>query len=301
MIVGYIKGQSLSLSSPTIASGTIDHLTAFFTFLSSEWEECNEIWVHFSQGDKVYDAEVIDGKVNKDQHINLDKGEWEVYLHGNVNVNGEVVERITTEKETLFVKESGIVDGNPFPSVDESTAEKILAKANYAVEIAEGVREDFDDMPTGGLTPEQEAEIQANTAARHTHDNYWSLSDLHCVASEAEQGGNNPFPIVPDYVGVDRPTFRGSYLRYDSDGAVINKVDKKEENGSKFFRMYFNKGILDTLFNVPPFLDIPVKEINEKTEIGLNGTGLELDLGVGSGGGGGITITDDGNGNVTIA
>jgi hypothetical protein len=109
---------------------------------------------------------------------------------------------------------------------------------------------------------------------------------LHCEASEAEQGGNNPFPILPDIVGVDRPTFRGNYLRYDSDGAVINKVDKKEENGSKFFRMYFNKGILDTLFNVPPFLDIPVKEINEKTEIGLNGTGLELDLGVGTGGGG---------------
>lgn len=150
MIVGYIKGQSMMLSSPTIASGTIDHLTAFFTFLSSEWEECNEIWVHFAQGDTVYDAEIIEGKVNKDQHINLDKGEWEVYLHGNVNVNGEVVERITTEKETLFVKESGIVDGTPFPSVEESTAEKILAKAQYAVEVAEGVREDFDNIDTGG-------------------------------------------------------------------------------------------------------------------------------------------------------
>lgn len=137
MIVGYIKGQSLSLSSPTIASGTIDHLTAFFTFFTSEWEQCNEIWVHFSQGDTVYDAEIIEGKVNKNQHINLDKGEWEVYLHGNVNVNGEVIERITTEKETLFVKESGIIDGNPFPSVDESTAEKILAKAQYAVNEVE--------------------------------------------------------------------------------------------------------------------------------------------------------------------
>ena len=150
MIVGYIKGQSLSLSSPTIASGTIDHLTAFFTFLSSGWEQCSEIWVHFSQGDTVYDAEIIEGKVSKDQHINLDKGEWEVYLHGNVNVNGEVIERITTEKETLFVKESGIVDGTPFPSVEESTAEKILAKAQYAVEVAESVREDFDNINTGG-------------------------------------------------------------------------------------------------------------------------------------------------------
>lgn len=179
MIVGYIKGQSLSLSSPTIASGTIDHLTACFTFLSSEWEKCNEIWVHFSQGDTVYDAEIVEGKVEKNQHINLDKGEWEVYVHGNVTANGEVVERITTEKETLYVKESGIVDGTPFPSVEASTAEKILAKAQYAVEVAEGVREDFDDMPTGGgLTPEQKAEIQANTAARHTHANKDTLDKL---------------------------------------------------------------------------------------------------------------------------
>lgn len=128
------------------------------------------------------------------------------------------------------------------------------------------------------------AKIQSWADKIHTHDNYWSLCDLYCEASEAEQGGNNPFPILPDVVGVDRPTFRSNYLRYDSDGAVINKVEKKEENGSKIFRMYFNKGILDILFDVPPFVDIPVKEINEKTEIGLNGTGLELDLGVGAGG-----------------
>lgn len=129
------------------------------------------------------------------------------------------------------------------------------------------------------------AKIQSWADKIHTHDNYWSLSDLHCVASEVEQGGNNPFPILPDVVGVDRPTFRSNYLRYDSDGAVVNKIEEKSENGSKFFRMWFDKGILDTLFDVPLFIDIPVTAIEEKTEIGLNGTGLELDLGVGTSGG----------------
>lgn len=465
MIVGYIKGQSLSLSSPTIASGTIDHLTAFFTFFTSEWEQCNEIWVHFSQGDTVYDAEIVEGKVEKNQHINLDKGEWEVYVHGNVTANGEVVERITTEKETLYVKESGIVDGTPFPSVEESTAEKILAKAQFAVDeigrledkieesaispeqeaqiqsntamiedillngrnllkngdlssregwltsglslkfdngymeiskaetsgranfyqsasqnpllnksenaemytvsievmkisgveipanssfeihfggttkrlianiptdLNEGVwtkikattptnfepsgnmvarifvgknaggfacrnakleswttaleflNEKIDDMPTGGgLTPEQEAEIQANTAARHTHNNYWSLSDLHCEASEIQQGGNNPFPILPDYVGVDRPTFKGNYLSYCSDGAVIGKVEEKDD-GEKFLRLWLYKGPSDYNFDVPDFIDIPVKAINEKVEdfpsIGTNGAGVEVEF-----------------------
>lgn len=147
------------------------------------------------------------------------------------------------------------------------------------------------------------AKIQSWADKIHTHDNYWSLSDLHCEASEAEQGGNNPFPIVPDYVGVDRPTFRGSYLSYCSDGAVIGKVEEKGD-GEKFLRLWLYNGPLNTNFNVPDFIDIPVKAINEKIEespsIGNNGAGLEVDLGVG-GGGGGITVTDDGNGNVTIA
>jgi hypothetical protein len=50
--------------------------------------------------------------------------------------------------------------------------------------------------------------------------------------------------------------------------------------------MYFDKGVLDTLSDVPLFVDIPVNAIAEKVEIGLNGTGLELDLSVGTGGGG---------------
>lgn len=168
----------------------------------------------------------------------------------------------------------------------ETAEPQIITKSpivsGFITQSINGVEASADSNPN--LLARIWAKIREWADKIHTHDNYWSLSDLYCEASEVEQGGNNPFPILPDYVGVDRPTFRGNYLRYNSDGAVINEVEKKEENGSKFFRMYFNKGILDTLFNVPPFVDIPVKEINEKTEIGLNGTGLELDLGVGSGG-----------------
>lgn len=131
------------------------------------------------------------------------------------------------------------------------------------------------------LTSEQLANLEANTAARHTHENYWSLSDLHCVASEVEQGGNNPFPILPNYVGVDRPTYRGNYLSYCSDGAVIGKVEEKDD-GEKFLRLWLYKGPSDYNFDVPDFIDIPVKAINEKVEdfpsIGTNGAGVEVEF-----------------------
>lgn len=128
----------------------------------------------------------------------------------------------------------------------------------------------------------------------HTHDNYWTLTDFYCEASELE--ADNEFPILPDYVGVDRPTFRGNYLRYSSDGGVIRKVEEKGDGDDKFLRLWFDKGVLDTLFDVPDFIDIPVKLVNEKVEeivgpgLVSNSTGLELDLGVGSSGeGGGLT------------
>ena len=131
------------------------------------------------------------------------------------------------------------------------------------------------------LTSEQLANLEANTAARHTHNNYWSLSDLHCEASEIQQGGNNPFPILPDYVGVDRPTFKGNYLSYCSDGAVIGKVEEKDD-GEKFLRLWLYKGPSDYNFDVPDFIDIPVKAINEKVEdfpsIGTNGAGVEVEF-----------------------
>lgn len=145
MISGFIKGQELTLTSPIIASGTIDYLSANFIFFTNEWKDLDEIWVHFQKGDNIYDAKVVNGKVDKTEHINLDNGEWYVYLHGNEIVDGEVIQRITTEKQKLFVKESGVLSGEVFPTVDASTSEKFLAKANYAVEFAEKLKQDLEN------------------------------------------------------------------------------------------------------------------------------------------------------------
>ena len=131
----------------------------------------------------------------------------------------------------------------------------------------------------------------------HTHENYWTLTDFYCEASELE--ADNEFPTLPDYVGVDRPTFRGNHLRYSSDGGVIRKVEEKGDGDDKFLRLWFDKGVVDTLFDVPDFIDIPVKLVSEKVEEivgpGLisNSLGLELDLGLNSAGGTGGGLTPE--------
>ncbi len=146
MINGFIKGQALTLSSPVIASGTIDYLTARFTFFTNEWEHLDQIWVHFRQGDKVFDAQVVDGRVKEDEHINLTEGEWDVYLHGNTFENGEVKQRITTEPQTVKVVATGNLKGEPFPSVDASTGEKLLAIAKNAENKADKAIEAVADV-----------------------------------------------------------------------------------------------------------------------------------------------------------
>ncbi len=174
---------------------------------------------------------------------------------------------------------------------ESETAEpQIIAKSpvvsGFITQGINGVETEADSNPN--LLARIWAKVREWADKIHTHSNYWSISDLHCEASEVEQGGNNPFPILPDYVGVDRPTFRGNYLSYCSDGAVIGRVEEKDD-GEKFLRLWLYNGPLDTNFNVPDFIDIPVKTINEKVEefpsIGTNGAGLEVDLGVGSSGG----------------
>lgn len=127
----------------------------------------------------------------------------------------------------------------------------------------------------------------------HDHENLKTLAKFACVAADMEQ--DDGFTILPEYIGVDRATFWGNYLRYCSDGGVVKSVEEIEREGTKFLRLRFDMGPLVTNFDVPEFIDIPVSLITERVEEsdgpGLvnNSTGLELDLGVGSGGAGGLT------------
>lgn len=127
MIAGFVRGQSLRLSVPRIAADTIDYLTAKFLFQSSDWDGL-EKWAHFTKGGAVYDVRLTDDGITADAHLNLTAGKWTVYLHGNRYAGGKVVQRITTEIQTLEVLPTGILNGEPLPDIPPSAAEQILAR-----------------------------------------------------------------------------------------------------------------------------------------------------------------------------
>ena len=125
MIYGAVKEQKLVLRAEAVAD-TIDYLTAKFTFMSQDWEGLT-IYAHFKQGETNYSVQLVDGMITESDHLNLGKGEWEVYLHGNEYRNGNVIKRITTNICTLTVLPTGILNGDPFPEAEPSVVEQLIA------------------------------------------------------------------------------------------------------------------------------------------------------------------------------
>lgn len=152
MIIGRVKNQTLEIEQPVIAADTIDYLTALFTF-SPDWNGLTK-WAHFAKGEIVYDIELVNDGIAKDRHLSLSVGSWSVYLHGNEIIGGVVTERITTQVKSLTVEASGVLNGEPLPVTPPSVGEQILAVAQNALSVANGVRADadageFDGVPAG--------------------------------------------------------------------------------------------------------------------------------------------------------
>ena len=144
MINAVVKGQGLKINHPKVVADTIAYLEMSVEFKTTDWNGLVK-YVHFSLGDEHYSFELVDDKITQDMHLDLPEGEWEVYIHGSETQDGEVVQRITTETVILYVSRTGSLDGEPFPELSGSVGERTIAKANEAMEVANGVRKDADD------------------------------------------------------------------------------------------------------------------------------------------------------------
>ena len=134
MMEFYIDGQTIRFTSPVIAANSRDYLTARFHFSGEEWEGCSK-WVHFRQGETVYDLSLENDEISTGMHLNLSLGQWEVYLTGHREET-----RITTVPVLLQVRESGLID-EPLHQIPLSVAEQVDSKANLALEKARAVEE----------------------------------------------------------------------------------------------------------------------------------------------------------------
>lgn len=121
MISAFIKGQTLKIVAPVIVADSIKYLESKFHFQTSDWDGFSK-WAHFKNGETVYDIRLnADDAIRKSDNLNLGAGTWEVYLHGTSKKG----ERITTDVANIEVKQSGALDGEPFPNVPLSVVEQL--------------------------------------------------------------------------------------------------------------------------------------------------------------------------------
>ena len=128
-----VRNQRLSGGRIRLVSDSIDYVEAFFDFRTEDWEGLSK-WAHFSKGEVTYDLNLAEDRITKDMHLNLDEGTWEIKLHGTDSAG---TMRITTDTAFVIVEKFG--EGfNPLPEIPLSAAEQIDAKAELALETAQG-------------------------------------------------------------------------------------------------------------------------------------------------------------------
>ena len=127
IINGFIKSQDLEISAPLIVSDTMNFLEFKFYFQTKEWDGLVK-WAHFKQSNLSYDLPLQGDSILASQGLALLPGPWKIYIHGSEYVNGEVIQRITTDQATFMVEKSGSGQGGPLPIVPPSVGEQLEAR-----------------------------------------------------------------------------------------------------------------------------------------------------------------------------
>lgn len=127
IINGFIKSQDLEISAPLIVSDTMNFLEFRFYFQTKEWNGLVK-WAHFKQFNLSYDIPLQGDSITAAQGLSLPPGPWKLYIHGSEYVDGEVIQRITTDETSFMVERSGCGQGGPLPIVPASVGEQLEAR-----------------------------------------------------------------------------------------------------------------------------------------------------------------------------
>ena len=142
MIKLLIMGQTLSLVTHKVVAGSHNYLEVDATFAGKDWEGLYK-WVHFSKDQMHYVLPMHHDRIEKEDHLDLTGGTWEVYVHGNDILEDEITERITTNIQYLEVEST--YDDHIFPALTPVFEEVLANEVEKAITIAQGVRNDADE------------------------------------------------------------------------------------------------------------------------------------------------------------
>lgn len=232
-----VRNQRLLGGEATVISGSIDYIEAFFDFRTSDWNGLDK-WAHFKKDETFYDINLDEDRITREMHLNLEPGIWEVKLHGDENIEGEVSMRITTSAVYITVEDFGeLHEGGVLPEVAASAAEQIAAKAENANENAKEALAKAEAIFTAAANGEFDGEKgEPFTYEDFTEEQLESLRGPQGVQGEkGETGPHGPMGAAFTY-----EDFTEEQLM-----ALIGPEGQKGEDGVGIRDFYYEQSLLD--------------------------------------------------------
>lgn len=205
MITAFIKGQAIETAESVIVAESLNYLKAQFVFVTNDWNGLIKT-AYFTQGETTHPIDLDENNIATPIH--LGSGTWSVCVVGKEYKNGELVERITTDSAEITVKPFKVGKDTPFPEILPTEAERIEAKIGDLSKLETKNKSDLvgaineaNSKTGGGSTIPEEtfANIEANTDARHYHNNKPTLdkfgTDVSGIRPSFEQ---RPIALTTD-------------------------------------------------------------------------------------------------------
>lgn len=125
-----VEGQKLRMFVPAkLVADTVNYFQAEFTFPDSDWEGMQK-YAHFHlEGEELpYTFSINDeNQIPPESGLDLQAGNWTVWLHGDRLVDGVLEKRITTDGIGFRVEDSGMLEGTSIPKISGDVAMQIMA------------------------------------------------------------------------------------------------------------------------------------------------------------------------------
>lgn len=187
-----VTGQKLTLTAAVKGiSDSLNINSAEFEFRTPEWDGAYKI-AHFSNpgynDGYSYDFALMDDKITEDAGLNLPTGVWEVYVHGDFYTDDEVTRRVVTESRSIQIVPSGIINGEPLPSLNSSTGEYVIGLATEALDAKIVGATAEVDVYSG--TPSVEVDITGQPKERIINFSFHNLKGQTTVFSDPNSDGN---------------------------------------------------------------------------------------------------------------
>ena len=235
-ISGVVKGQRLSVTQDFIVGGTINYLTAYFSF-TCDWNGLLKI-AHFrgKKDGKEYciEVELKNNSITEDYGLNLTSGTWRLSILGYDIEDGNIVKRITTNEVSVAVHKTGECgeSAEPFPEIKPSYGETVIAKAEEACRLANEVKESADRGDFNGRDYEHSEEFA--TLSEQVHKDAEKAQGLvESLPSDFMELNDDVIRLRQDMEGLKKPEFKTNETLVFREGVLcVNTTEKVEADNT---------------------------------------------------------------------